>query len=79
MPSTAIIWFRRDLRDDVARALREAAAASGRAIDVYRAAQFLFDLQWRALRSRCAELGVRECLGVSTRVCVADSDGCRIW
>jgi 4-alpha-glucanotransferase len=54
-------WWRWDapLKRRNAGAIRAARDGSARRIDVYRAVQFLFELQWRALAARCSELGVR--------------------
>lgn len=40
-------------------AMREARAALAGEVERYRAIQFLFDVQWRALAARCRELGLR--------------------
>jgi len=54
-------WWRWDapLKFRRARAIRGARDALAGQIDQYRAVQFLFDVQWRELAARCAQLGVR--------------------
>jgi 4-alpha-glucanotransferase len=54
-------WWRweRPLKRRHRRSIRAARAALAGEIDAYRAVQFLFDLQWRALVAHCADLGLR--------------------